>query len=236
MGALAGAERDQAAGQPRGATVGFGVGDALAVAHQQRMVAADATTARAGPGPASVLPGMLTGGGEMSSDRAHVGLARRCPGDGVDDRDLGGNLVAAPTGVRRNSTSSSGSADAPVRNSTMATGVSPSRSSGRPTTAAPCTAGWLSSAARTSSGITLNPPRMMAWSARPRIHRKPSASMRARSVVRIQSVDATQLARLHLQQPTRSVPNGVPSSSTTRSCAPSVARPTLPRLACQYFW
>ena len=75
----------------------------------------------------------------------------------------------------------------PSRSSTIATGVSPRRSSGRPTTAAPCTAGWLSSAARTSSGITLKPPRMMAWSARPRIHRKPSASMRAMSVVRIQS-------------------------------------------------
>lgn len=41
MGTLAGAERDQAAGQLCRTTVGLRVADALTVAHQQRMAASD---------------------------------------------------------------------------------------------------------------------------------------------------------------------------------------------------
>ena len=41
MGAFAGAERDQPAGQLCRATIGLGVTDPLAVAYQQRMVSPD---------------------------------------------------------------------------------------------------------------------------------------------------------------------------------------------------
>ena len=68
-----------------------------------------------------------------------------------------------------------------------------------PITAAPRTRGWRSSAARTSSGRTLKPPRMMASSARPRIQTNPSASIRARSVVRIHSLPR-ELTGLHLEE------------------------------------
>ena len=87
----------------------------------------------------------------------------------------------------------------PGRSSTTATGTAPRRRSPRLTTAAPRTAGCRSSAALTSSGRTLNPPRMIAWSARPRMKRKPSASSRARSVVRTQA-SCPSWAALHLQQ------------------------------------
>ena len=120
-------------------------------------------------------------------------------------------------------------ASGPPRSSTAATGTDPSRASGTPTTAAPRTFGWRSSAARTSSGRTLNPPRMIVSSARPRIHRKPSSSMRARSVVRIHAVVA-ELGRLDLEQALGSGRERRPapessSGSTTRSSQPGVRPP-----------
>ena len=122
----------------------------------------------------------------------------------------------------------------PRRSSTAATGTAPRRGSRRLTTAAPRTRGWRSSAARTSSGRTLKPPRMMTWSARPRIQRKPSASMRARSVVRTHEPPAPSCAAFTSSSPSASAPSTRPSSgSTTRSSQPGCARPTLPRLAAQ---
>ena len=124
---------------------------------------------------------------------------------------------------------------APGRSSTTATGTAPRRRSSRLTTAAPRTAGCRSSAALMSSGRTLNPPRMIAWSARPRMKRKPSSSSRARSVVRTQASLPNCLA-LTSRRPSTSGATGAPdSASTTRSSQPSWARPTLPRLAAQNF-
>ena len=51
------------------------------------------------------------------------------------------------------------------------------------------------------------------------------------SVVRIHCADAPSCPGLTSSRPTWSGPSGAPSSSTTRSCAPGLARPTLPRLA-----
>ena len=75
------------------------------------------------------------------------------------------------TGTTRRSSVDTGSA--PGRSSTTATGTAPRRRSSRLTTAAPRTAGCRSSAALMSSGRTLNPPRMIAWSARPSMKRNP---------------------------------------------------------------
>ena len=129
--------------------------------------------------------------------RTEVDLARVGAGQRVDDPDLGRQLVAGQDGVPRCVEQVVGRTRrrCPARSSTAATGTAPSRSSATPITAAPRTRGRASSAARTSSGRTLKPPRMIAWSARPRIHRKPSASMRARSVVRIQPPSVAELAR-----------------------------------------
>ena len=52
-------------------------------------------------------PGDGRGSAKCAPHRAQIGLARRCPRDGVDDRDVGGNLVARQPGsqVRRASSS-----------------------------------------------------------------------------------------------------------------------------------
>ena len=146
--------------------VGFGVADALVVADQQRVIAARAGLARRISPTVGESPGMVArrrgSSPKKRPDRAQIGLARRCSRDGVDDRDLGGNLVARQPGPQDTRPARRRRRIAASRSSTIATGVSPRRSSGRPTTAAPATAGWLSSAVRTSSGITLNPPRMIA--------------------------------------------------------------------------
>src|SRR5262249_43735171 len=71
-----------------------------------------------------------------------------------------GYLVAARR-VLAWATRSAGAAAVPGRSATYATTSSPSRGSGRPTTAAIATAGWASSTSSTSRGNTLKPPRMI---------------------------------------------------------------------------
>ena len=170
---------------------------------------------------------------EVVSHRGEIRLAGRCPRDGVDDRDRRWESRSVPTAFAE--TPPARRRWWPPRAARPSRRVS--RRGGRParpTTAAPRTAGWPSSAVRTSSGITLNPPRMIAWSARPRIHRKPSR------------VDAGQVGGadpvglpdpswpgLTSSSPGSSGPSGLPPSSTTRSRAPRLARPTLPRLRAQ---
>ena len=126
----------------------------------------------------------------------------------VDEADRRwGARSGASRPPRWSSRSCSDGACAGSRSSTIATGTAPSRPSAMPMTAAPRTAGCDSSAARTSSGRTLKPPRMIAWSARPRIQRKPSSSMRARSVVRIHPLPSPSCAALTSSRPTSSAPS-----------------------------
>ena len=85
-------------------------------------------------------PGMVAvgGGTEEVPDRAQIGFAGRRARDRVDNGDVGGNLVAGQALPQMLDQLVGGCG---LRNSTMATGVSPSRSSERPITAAPATAG-----------------------------------------------------------------------------------------------
>ena len=174
---------------------------------------------RSSAGPSvSLRCGSLEQGGDGARGRP---CRSRCAGSSSTIRISVGQLVAGEhrggvgrAGRRR----STGSASA--RSSTAATGTAPSRRSSRPTTAAPRTAGWRSSAARTSSGRTLKPPRMIAWSARPRIQRKPSASMRARSVVRTQPPSPSWPA-LTSSRPSASAASGVARRRGRRRAARS---------------
>ncbi len=140
--------------------------------------------------------------------RAHggeIGLARRGARERVDHRRSRPGPRSARGARPRLAGSRPRRGRAPGRRSTAATGTAPRRSSSTPTTAASATPGTRSSAARTTSGCTLYPPRRMVSSARPTIQRKPSASRRARSVVRTQSSVPSCAARTS-SRPTASSP------------------------------
>jgi hypothetical protein len=77
-------------------------------------------------------------------------------------KSLRGRLYAASFPATAARISSSGALD-----STTATGISPSRSSGQETTTASLTRSSFSSAASTSSGVMLKPPQMMMFFSRP---------------------------------------------------------------------
>ena len=139
VSALAGAEGDQAAGQLRRPAVGLGVTEAFGVATRSGCSPRDAACSRSNVADGG-LQACSTASAKNRRDGAQVGLARWRSGDLLDDRDIGGNFVARQpcsqeVHERRQRRRSSS------RSSTIATGVSPRRSSGRPTTAAPCTAG-----------------------------------------------------------------------------------------------
>ena len=74
---------------------------------------------------------------------------------------------------------------APGAGTTNATGVSPHRSDGTPTTATSCTDGCVRSTASRSLGYTLKPPEMIMSLRRSSSTRKPSSSKRPRSPVRM---------------------------------------------------
>ena len=83
------------------------------------------------------------------------------------------------------SASSVGAAQ-PSRTTIAATTRWPSRSSARPNTAQSPTAGWVHSAASTGCGSTVNPPVLIASSARPSTVSTPASSTAPRSSVRNQ--------------------------------------------------
>src|SRR6185369_7910912 len=67
---------------------------------------------------------------------------------------------------------------------TYATGVSPQRSDGTPTTATSATAGWAASTLSTSAGYTFSPPVMIMSLTRSLMNRYPSSSSDPTSPVR----------------------------------------------------
>ena len=173
------------------------------------------------------------GAAEEAPDSPQIGLTGRRPGDLFDDREVGGNLIACQPrsqvfeecrhlhrlaqfhhgdgGLAESVIVSADDGSAPHRRMALQRG-------------AHVVGHYLEAAADDRLiGAAKDPEEVVGVDAR---HVGGAHPVGARS----------ELARLDLEQSGLSGSSGVPSSSTTRSWAPRLARPTLPRLTCQYFW